>query len=136
MSKQTRRPFPSQANYSAKGVLKVVHGDLCGPITPATPSGYSYFFLLVDDYSRVMWVYMPKNKDGALYAFKKFITQVETNPEKKIKTLRTDRGGEFCSKASDSYCEGAGIIRQFAAPYSPQQNGIVKRRNRTVVEMG
>lgn len=129
MSKQTRRLFPSQANYSSKEVLELVHGDLCGPITPATPAGNKYFFLLVDDYSRVMWVYLLKNKDDALEAFKKFRAQVENSPERKIKTLRTDRGGEFCSKSFTSYCEGAGITRHFTAPYSPQQNGVVERRN-------
>lgn len=57
MSKQTRKPFPAKANYSATKLLQLVHGDLCGPIQPPTAVGNQYFFLLVDNYSRAMWVY-------------------------------------------------------------------------------
>lgn len=60
---------------------------------------------------------------------------VEDGPEKRIRVLRTDRGGEFCSNEFVSYCKDAGIARQFTAPHSPQQNGVVERRNRTMVEM-
>lgn len=83
MPKQTRKSFPSQSNYVAKKVLELVHGDLCGPIFPATSAGNMYFFLLVDDYSRVMWVYLLRSKDEALEAFKKFRAQLENGSEKK-----------------------------------------------------
>lgn len=72
MLKQTRKSFPGQASYSADRVLELVHGDLCGPISPATSGGNRYLFLLVDDYSRVMWGYLLKSKDEAFEAFKKF----------------------------------------------------------------
>lgn len=124
MSKQMRKTFPAQSSYRAKQVLELVYGDLCGPISPETSSGNRYFFLLVDDYSRVMWVYMLRTKDEALNAFKKFKAQVEDNPERKIKCFRTDRGGEFYSNDFKSYCDDAGISRQFTAPYTPQQNGV------------
>ena len=58
-------------------MLELIHGDLCGPITPSTPGGNKYFLLLVDDYSRMMWVYMIKTKEEALTAFKKFRAAVE-----------------------------------------------------------
>lgn len=67
--------------------------------------------------------------------FKKFRVLVEKNSENRIKVFRSDRGGEFLSKNFISYCEEAGILRHFTAPYSPQQNGVVERRNRTVVAM-
>ncbi len=54
--KQRRTSFPMQAEYHARQLLELVHGDLCGPITPATPRGNKYFMLLVDDLSRYMWV--------------------------------------------------------------------------------
>lgn len=135
MSKQTRRPFPAKANYSADKVLRLVHGDLCGPIEPTTTGGNRYFFLLVDDYSRYMWVYFLKSKDEAFGVFKKFRALVEDGPDKRIRVFRTDRGGEFTSKEFVSYCEEAGIERHYTAPYTPQQNGVVERRNRTIVEM-
>ena len=71
MAKQTRKPFPAQSNFTAKKVLELIHADICGPITPTTASGNRYFLLFVDDFSRVMWVYMLKTKDEALDMFKK-----------------------------------------------------------------
>lgn len=81
-----------------------------------------------------MWTYLLKTKDEAFEAFKKFKQQVET-AEIRIKSFHTDRGGEFCSQQFISYCEQSGIYRQFTAPYTPQQNGVVERRNRTIVAM-
>lgn len=135
MAKQTRKQLPNQTNFSAKKVLELVHGDLCGPISPETASGYRYFFLLVDDYSRYMWVYFLKGKDEALKAFRNFCALVEKGTEKRVKTFRTDRGGEFMSAEFQKYCENAGIERHYTTPYTPQQNGVVERRNRTIVEM-
>lgn len=135
MSKQTRKQFPVKANYSAKKMLELVHGDLCGPISPETAFGFRYFFLLVDDFSRYMWVYFLKSKDEALKAFKKFRMLVEKESEEKVKVFRTDRGGEFTSAEFKKYCEGAGINRHYMTPYTPQQKGVVERQNRTVVEM-
>lgn len=136
MSKQARKVFPSKSEFSASTVLELVHGDICGPFTPPTPAGNRYFLLLVDDCSRYMWIYLLKTKDEAFECFKRFKTLVESRvPESKVKVLRTDRGGEFCSNEFKSYCEEHGIQRHYTAPYSPQQNGVVERRNRTVVEM-
>lgn len=135
MSKQTRRPFPDKANFMAKTKLELVHADLCGPISPPTSAGNRYFMLLVDDFSRVMWAYMLKTKDEALEVFRKFRALVEKGTENRVKALRTDRGGEFCSNRFKAYCEDAGIQRHYTAPYTPQQNGVVERRNRTVVSM-
>ena len=135
MAKQTRKGFPQQAKFLSTRPLELIHGDLCGPINPITPGGNRYIFLLVDDYSRFMWFYLLKNKSDAFEAFKKFRVLVEKNSEKGITTFRTDRGGEFLSKEFLQYCEEAGITRQFTAPYSPQQNGVVERRNRTMIEM-
>lgn len=84
MGKQTRKVFPNKSKFSAKKVLELIHGDLCGPISPMTTSGYKYFFLLVDDFSRFMWVYFLKGKDEALHAFRKFRALVENGSEKKI----------------------------------------------------
>lgn len=134
VAKQTRKPFPSQSKFCSKEALELVHGDICGPIAPSTPGGNKYVFLLVDDWSRVMWAYLLKYKDEAFGVFKKFRALVETQ-DRKIRTFRTDRGGEFMSKDFTLYCEEAGIARHFTAPYSPQQNGVVERRNRTMIEM-
>ena len=136
LSKQTRKPFPTRSNFSAKTPLALIHGDLCGPISPPTPAGNKYFMLLVDDFTRMMWVYMLKSKEDALMNLKCFKALVEKDGKPGIQVFRTDRGGEFCSHDFTKFCEEAGILRHFTAPYSPQQNGVVERRNRTVVAMG
>ncbi|XP_035843200.1 uncharacterized protein LOC118490096 [Helianthus annuus] len=84
---------------------------------------------------RFMWVYFLKTKDEAFSNFKKFKVKAEKNNKYKVGMLRTDRGGEFTSKEFNQYCEDQGIERQLTAPYTPQQNGVVERRNRTVMEV-
>lgn len=135
IGKLHRSPFPQKAIFRAKEPLELIHGDLCGPISPPTYGGNKYFMLLVDDFSRFMWVYMLKSKDEALPVFKKFKLRIETEKERKLKVFRTDRGGEFMSVAFKKFCDDEGLQRHLTAPYSPQQNGVVERRNQTVIEM-
>ncbi|KAK1423646.1 hypothetical protein QVD17_18952 [Tagetes erecta] len=135
VAKQTRQSFPDEAQWRASKPLELVHADLCGPITPETMAGNRYFLLIVDDYSRYMWVFIIKTKDEALEKFKDFKTQVENESKYRLKMLRTDRGGEFNSQLFNDYCRKEGIKRQLTAPYTPQQNGVVERRNRTVLGM-
>ena len=133
--KQHRSPFPSLASYRASRPLELVHGDICGPILLATLGGSKYFLLLVDDYSRLMWVAMIKKKSKAFQAFVKFKNLAEAEKEMKIRCLRTDQRGEFTSSIFSKFCSENGIKRQFSAPYSPQKNGVVERRNMTVMNM-
>jgi histone deacetylase 1/2 len=114
-------------------VLQLLHGDNCGPITPPKPSGNRYFLLLVDDYSRYMWICLLPSKDAAADAIKRVQAAVERKSGKKLITLRTDRGGEFAAMDFIKYYAELGVHRQLTAPYWPQQNGVVKRRNQTVV---
>ena len=118
VGKQRRTPFPEQAKYRAKHVLDLVHGDLCGPITPATPGGKKYFLLLVDDLSRYMWLVLLTTKDEASVAIKHFQTSVEVETGRKLRALRTDRGGEFTSVEFGEYCADRGVQRHLTTPYS------------------
>lgn len=133
--KQTRMSFPKSAQWRADEPLQLVHVDLCGPVTPETAGGNKYFMLLVDDCSRWMSVQFLKTKDQAASAFVKFKDEAENCVGYRIKTMRSDRGGEFLAATFKDVCEQAGIVRHFTAPYSSQQNGVVERRNRTVMEM-
>jgi transposase InsO family protein len=133
VGKQRRASFLQQAKRRATGLLDLVHGDLCGPITPATPAGRRYFLLLVDDLSRFMWLTLLTTKDQAATAIKRFKAGAEVEIGSKLRLLRTDRGGEFTVATFAEYCADEGIGRQLTAPYSPQQNGVVERRNQTIV---
>jgi len=135
LGKQHRTPFPKVSSYRAEKCLELVHADLCGHITPKTVGGASYFLLVVDDHSRYMWVEMLKSKDQALECFKKIKLRAEMESDGKLKALRTDRGGEFVSNMFSVFCSEGGIKHFTTTPYSPQQNGVVERRNQTVIEM-
>ena len=103
--------------------------DLCGPIKPSTLGGKSYFLPIVDDFSRYMWISLLSLKAEALQGFKRFRMMAEAEIKRKLKCERSDRGGEFLSKEFILYCEENGILRQLTAPYTPQQSGVVERRN-------
>ncbi|GJV25710.1 zinc finger, CCHC-type containing protein [Tanacetum coccineum] len=135
LGKHSRAPFPNQTNTKSLEPLNLVFGDLCGPISPTTESEKKYMFLLVEDCTRYMRVYFLKSKDEAFETFKEFKLKVENEVGKKLKSFRTDRGGEFISREFTRYCKENSILRQLTAPYSPQQNGIVERRNRIIDEV-
>lgn len=135
LGKQTRQIFPQSTKYRATTVLELLHGDLCGPITPSTMSKNRYIFVLIDDCSRYMWTLLLKEKSETFSKFKRFKSLIELETGERIKTFRTDRGGEFVSQEFNSFCDNSGIKRHLTAPYMPQQNGVVERRNRTLLEM-
>ena len=135
VGKQRRLPFLKAAMYPTVDALELIHGDLCGPITPATNGGRRYFLLLIDDCSRYMWLQLLTSKDEAAVAIKKFKTRAEAESGKKLRVLRTDRGGEFTSVEFATYRTGQGVGQHHTAPYSPQQDGVVERQNQTVVGM-
>ncbi|CAM8944369.1 unnamed protein product [Rhodiola kirilowii] len=135
LGKQTRQSFPQSTSYRATQALELIHGDLCGTITPSTPSHKRYIFVIIDDYSRYMWTILLKEKSEAFDKFKAFKKLAEQETGAVVKTFRTDRGGEFVSHEFQSFCDKVGIRRHLTAPYLPQQNGVVERRNRTLLEM-
>jgi transposase InsO family protein len=134
-TKQRRCSFPVAAAYRAQNQLELVHGDLCSPVTPATPAGNRYILLLVDDATRFMWAVLLPSKDAAAEAIKKVKVAAEVESRRKLKVLRTDNGGEFTAAECTAYCANECIKRHFSAPYSPQQNSVVEHRNQTVVAM-
>ncbi|KAI5312301.1 hypothetical protein L3X38_041474 [Prunus dulcis] len=90
-----------------------------------------YFLLFIDNCTRMAWVYFLINKSNAFECFKKFKAMTELQSGHKVKSLRSDRGGEFMSNEFHEYCSEGGIQRQLTVAYSPQQNGVAERKNRT-----
>jgi transposase InsO family protein len=126
LMKQRRLPFPQQSSFRAKERLELVHGDLCGPVTPSTPGGRRYFLLLVNDLSRYIWVVVLGSKGEAADAIRRVQAATEVECGHKLRVLRTDNGGEFTAAEFASYCTDGGVQRHYSAPYSPQQNGVVE----------
>jgi transposase InsO family protein len=135
LTKQIQLSFPQQSSFRAKERLELVHGDLCGPVTPGTPGGRRHFLLLVDDLSRYMWVVVLGSKGEAANAIRRAHAAVEAECSRKLRVLRTDNGGEFTVAEFASYCADEGVQRHYSASYSPQQNVVIERRNQTVVGM-
>ncbi|CAO2836221.1 unnamed protein product [Amaranthus hypochondriacus] len=133
--KQARLPFQKGVSWRAKAPLQLVHTDICGPLEPISLGGNRYFITFIDDYSRKLWVFMLKEKSAAFDTFMHFKARVELESGYKLKTLRSDRGGEYKSNLFKNYCKATGIRQQFTASYTPQQNGIAERKNRTILDM-
>jgi transposase InsO family protein len=100
-----------------------------------TKGGKRYFMTLIDDASRYCYVYLLKTKDEALDYFKIFKVEAENQLERKIKRLRSDRGGEYFPIIFDEFCAERGIIHERIPPYSPESNGIAKRKTRTLTDL-
>lgn len=132
--KITRKPFKS-SNNREKTILGLVHSDICGPMNTESLGGAKYFVTFIDDHTRYTEVAMLRNKSDVLEAFKKYKRKVENYTGKRIKMLRTDNGGEFLSSAFTKFLEEEGVSRQLSVEYTPQQNGVAERANRTLVEM-
>jgi transposase InsO family protein len=132
--KQTKTRFKSK-EYSTTRPLEIVHIDLVGPTTTNVLKDEKYFMLLVDDYTRITAVCFLKNKSEAFENFKIYKEMVENEMDSRIKCLRSDNGGEFTSKEFMYYCSSHGIKKQFFVARTPQHNGVVERKNKTIQEM-
>ena len=100
--KTNKASFSSSNTVPSIKKLQLIHGDLCGQITPSTQAGKSYIFVLID-YTRYMWTILLENKSEAFTKFKKLRILVEHETRKKIQTIRTDRVGEFTSNEFNVY---------------------------------
>ena len=132
-AKMTKLPFPKSERNSE--ILQIIHSDICELNGNLTRGGNRYFATFIDDYSRYTYVYLMKHKDEVFDRFKVYKSIVENQKEKKIKILRSDRGGEYFPANFSSFCEEHGIIHQRTSPYTPQQNGLDERKNRSLVDM-
>jgi len=131
--KQNRVSFPSGGKRT-KHILEIVHSDVFGPVKVPSQGTSVYYVSFIDDFSRNTWIYFLKKKFEVFDKFKEFKALVENQTEKKIKVLRTDNGGEFCSKEFEEFCKKCGIAWQKTTPYTPQQNGVTERMNETLME--
>ena len=122
--KNTKKTFPSSESKK-KGILEIIHSNVCGSMSSSSLSGYVYYVSFIVDFSRKAWIYLSKNKDEVFSKLQEFKALIENHTEKKIKTFRSDNGGEFTSNEFKDLCKDLGIKRELSTPYNPQQNGVV-----------
>ncbi|GKB19617.1 retrovirus-related pol polyprotein from transposon TNT 1-94, partial [Tanacetum coccineum] len=106
----------------------------CGPMRVQSIKGKKYILVIVDDYSRFAWVKFLRSKDETLEFVINFLKQIQVGLNKKVRYIRTDNGTEFVNQVMSEYYEGVGVFHQKSVLRTPQQNGVVERRNHTLVE--
>ena len=109
--------------------------DLFGPTRSMSLSGKRYGYVLVDDFSRFTWVFFLTHKYEAFSEFQVFYKKIEQDGKYKISNIQSDHGGEFQNNEFDQFCRIQGINKKFSSPRTSEQNGVVKRRNKTLVEI-
>ncbi|XP_018403755.1 PREDICTED: retrovirus-related Pol polyprotein from transposon TNT 1-94 [Cyphomyrmex costatus] len=131
--KQHKQPFQPSTSRS-KELLQVVHSDLCGPMETISFRGSRYFLTFVDDCSRKVFVYFLETKDQVPGTLEEFKVLAEKQSDRQLKTLRSDNGREYINQRLLKFLKNNGIKHQTTVPYTPQQNGLAERINRTIVE--
>jgi transposase InsO family protein len=115
--------------------LELLHMDLFGPVAYLSIGGSKYGLVIVDDFSRFIWVFFLQDKTETQGTLKRFLRRAQNEFELKVKKIRSDNGSEFKNLKVEEYLEEEGVKHEFSAPYTPQQNGVVERKNRTLVDM-
>ncbi len=151
LGKGRRSNIPKKSSNQSTKLLELVHSDVNGPIEVPSLGGSRYFITFIDDFSRWISLYTMKQKSDTFDCFKRYHTYVEKQIGSKIKSinvikrtyktvdelkaLRTDNGGEYLSNEFKSYLEKHGIQHQLTIAYTPQQNGVAERMNRTLMDV-
>ncbi|SCZ95557.1 BZ3500_MvSof-1268-A1-R1_C051g00203 [Microbotryum saponariae] len=131
-AKGHRLPFPDSDSHSSER-LGLVHSDVLS-FPESSLTGKRYLVTFLDDFSRKLWAYAIGHKSEVFGVFKTWLAEVELETDAKLKVLRTDNGGEYCSRAFTEFCKARGTRRQYSIPRTPQQNGRAERVNRSIVE--
>ncbi|KAK1614884.1 hypothetical protein QYE76_020401 [Lolium multiflorum] len=133
--KQLKKRHPIKSIVTSSRPLELLHIDLFGPSHYDTLGGSKYGLVIVDDYSRYSWVFLLKSKDKTYREFIIFAKKAQRMYESEIKAIRTDNGTEFKNYTMQEFVDDEGIKHELSAPYTPQKNGVVESKNRTIIEM-
>ncbi|GKB86649.1 putative ribonuclease H-like domain-containing protein, partial [Tanacetum coccineum] len=132
--KQHKASCKTKIVSSISQPLQMLHMDLFGPTFVKSLMKKVYCLVVTDDYSRFSWVFFLATTDETSEILKTFITGVENLIDLKVKVIRCDNGTEFKNKVMNQFCEMKGIKREFSVARTSQQNGVVERKNRTLIE--
>lgn len=132
-AKLIRNPFPVSNNKS-KFAFDLIHCDIWGGYRVPSYTKAKYFLTIIDDHSRAVWVFLIKHKNEASKCLIDFHKMVKNQFEKNIKKIRCDNGGEFTSNLMRNFYSKEGILLETSCPHTPQQNGVVERKHRHLLE--
>ncbi|GJU44493.1 retrovirus-related pol polyprotein from transposon TNT 1-94 [Tanacetum coccineum] len=134
LGKSSKKPYKPKSEDTNQEKLYLLHMDLCGPMRVASVNGKKYILVIVDDYSRFTWVKCLRSKDEALAFIINFLKMIQVRLKETVRRIRTDNGTEFVNQTLREYYEKVGISHETSVARSPQQNGVVERRNHTLIE--
>ncbi|GJT99663.1 retrovirus-related pol polyprotein from transposon TNT 1-94 [Tanacetum coccineum] len=134
LGKSSKKPHKPKSEDTNQEKLYLLHMDLCGPMRVASVNGKKYILVIVDDYSRFTWVKCLRSKDEAPAFIINFLKMIQVRLKETVCRIRTDNGTEFVNQTLREYYEKVGISHETSVARSPQQNGVVERRNRTLIE--
>ncbi|GJW35555.1 retrovirus-related pol polyprotein from transposon TNT 1-94 [Tanacetum coccineum] len=134
LGKSSKKPHKPKSEDTNQEKLYLLHMDLCGPMRVVSVNGKKYILVIVDDYSRFTWVKCLRSKDEALAFIINFLKMIQVRLKETVRRIRTDNGTEFVNQTLREYYEKVGISHETSVARSPQQNGVVERRNRTLIE--
>ncbi|GBN96026.1 Retrovirus-related Pol polyprotein from transposon TNT 1-94 [Araneus ventricosus] len=134
LAKYRRVSFKKTGAVRSKRPLELLHMDLCGPMPSLSQGGNKYFFTIIDDYSRKVTVFPINKKSDVFQTFLRFQRRAERFLGRKIVSVKTDGGLEFCNKDLDNFLEQQGINHEKTNPYTPEQNGVAERYNLTALD--
>nr|GEW68663.1 hypothetical protein [Tanacetum cinerariifolium] len=132
--KAKRKSFHTKLTPSSKRRLQLLHMDLCGPIRVASINGKRYVLVIVDDYSRYTWTHFLRSKDETPEVLIDFLRLNQRGLQAQVRVVRTDKGMDFLNQTLYAYFAAKGIQHQTSVARTPEQNGVVERPNRTLVE--
>nr|GEZ52036.1 hypothetical protein [Tanacetum cinerariifolium] len=134
LGKAKRKSFQIKITLSSKRRLQLLHIDLCGPMRVASINGKKCVLVIVDDYSRYTWTHFLRSKDETPEVLINFLRLFQRGLHAQVRIVRTDKGTEFLNQTLHAYFAAEGILHQMSVARTLEQNGIVKRRNHTLVE--
>ncbi|GJX83243.1 retrovirus-related pol polyprotein from transposon TNT 1-94 [Tanacetum coccineum] len=136
VGKQVHESHKAKNMVSTSKCLELLHMDLFGPSAVQSYGGNFYTLVIVDDYSRYTWTRFLKHKNEAFDHFEFLSKKIQVQKGCLIISIRTDHGREFDNEVQfGAFCDANGITHNFSAPRTPQSNGVVERKNRTLQEM-
>nr|GEU38800.1 transposon Ty3-G Gag-Pol polyprotein [Tanacetum cinerariifolium] len=134
LGKAKRESFHTKLTPSLKRRLQLLHMDLCGPMRVVSINGKRYVLVIVDDFSRYTWTHFLRSKDDTPEVLIDFLRLVQRGLQAQVRVVRTDKGTKILNQTLHAYFAAEGIQYQTSIARTPEQNGVVKRRNRTLVE--
>jgi hypothetical protein len=133
--KQVGAHHPHKNIMTTDRPLELLHMDLFSPIAYISIGGSKYCLVIVDDYSRFTWVFFLQEKSQTQETLKGFLRRSQNEFGLRIKKIRSNNGTEFKNSQIEGFLEEEGIKNEFSSPYTLQQNGVVERKNRTLLDM-